>query len=575
MSKKIINSICLGLFCCLSLVAQPPEEEDRKLNGGSITVVKAYDPTLSDAFKVKTMPNTTDTVAVKKRAVTYSIFSVPVASTFRPSKGKITKLKAKPRPDYFDNYARLGLGNYINVLAEFAATLEIDRESDFNVFLNHNSSQGGIDEVVTDDDFSNTSLDLSYDRRTRDLNWTAGAGARYRTANWYGGFPRAALALNEDSDVGLNYFSYGIGGEISLFNGVLKTVDLQAMGLSSGEGASEFRVRLQPQLEFDIRDTAIALGVDLDYLSGSFDTQGFLPAPTDYGYFNLNLNPSINLYGDRYKVELGATVNYVSDIENSEGEFNVYPDILASYKLLDDTVIAFLNISGGRDMNSLQSITDENIFVAPAIAIAPTNRQVDATLGIKGNLSDRFAYKLYGGYRMEENRYFFTSDTGPSNVDATTPDFLAGNTFYTQYGDLNTILVGGSLSYDFTDEINVVLGGEYMNYDVSNGLAFNNIASHLPEFTLDLTGNYEINDQWNVGTTLYFVGEREAFREGVATRSLDAFVDLNIDVTYDINPKLSAFLRGNNLTGGNYEFFNAYPVQNLQIMGGAVYKFDF
>jgi outer membrane receptor protein involved in Fe transport len=106
------------------------------------------------------------------------------------------------------------------------------------------------------------------------------------------------------------------------------------------------------------------------------------------------------------------------------------------------------------------------------------------------------------------------------------------------------------------------------------------VASHLPEFTADLVGNYEINDQWNVGATLYYVGQREAFRIPIArvvgvTESLDSFVDLNLDVNYKINPKLTAFLRGQNLTGGNYEYYLDYPVQNLQIMGGAVYKFDF
>nr|WP_238565969.1 hypothetical protein [Nonlabens ulvanivorans] len=80
-----------------------------------------------------------------------------------------------------------------------------------------------------------------------------------------------------------------------------------------------------------------------------------------------------------------------------------------------------------------------------------------------------------------------------------------------------------------------------------------------------------------MGTTLYFVGERDVFRTGntTATETLDSFIDLNLDINYKINPKLTAFLRGHNLTGGNYQYYLDYPVQNLQILGGAVYKFDF
>lgn len=34
-------------------IGQTTEEEEDRLNGGTITVVKPYDPTISDAFKVR------------------------------------------------------------------------------------------------------------------------------------------------------------------------------------------------------------------------------------------------------------------------------------------------------------------------------------------------------------------------------------------------------------------------------------------------------------------------------------------------------------------------------------------
>ncbi|MDP5099944.1 MAG: TonB-dependent receptor, partial [Nonlabens sp.] len=108
-----------------------------------------------------------------------------------------------------------------------------------------------------------------------------------------------------------------------------------------------------------------------------------------------------------------------------------------------------------------------------------------------------------------------------------------------------------------------------------DGVEFGNVASHLPKFTSDIVANYQLNDKWNLGATLYFVGERDVWRNGEGASTLDSFADLNLDINYQINPKLSAFLRGNNLTGGNYQYYQDYAVQNLQIMGGAVYKFDF
>ncbi|MFT5926793.1 MAG: hypothetical protein ACI9WL_001545 [Rubritalea sp.] len=576
MNFNIKNLIiaAIALFATLA-IGQTTEEEEERLNGGTITVVKPYDPTISDAFKVKSNPSFNDTTKVKKKPVTYSIFSVPVASTFTPAKAGLSRLKPTQKAKYFKNYARLGLGNYLNVLGEFAANFEIDRDSDVGVFFNHNSSQGGINEVIADDSFSDTSLDVSYGRRTRGVNWGITAGARHQAANLYGAYEFTPNSLTEDSDVGFNYLSYGLGGKATFFDSVLKDIDVNLRGTTSSFDASEIRFSAAPQMGFDIMETEVALGVEVDYLSGSFDTQGLLPAPEEYSYLKAGLNPAINLYGDNYKVKLGATVNYLNNSEASESDVFIYPDIIASYILVEEKFIPYVTIGGGLDMNSLQQFADENVFLAPAVNVIPTNRLLDAQLGFKGKLSESFGYQLFGGYKIEENRHFFTKDTGAGITTGPVQPYHSGNVFYTQYGDLNTVLYGATLSFDVNTAFHLTLNATGFSYDVTNGDTFDNIPSHLADFTADLIANYEINEKWNVGATLYYVGERAAFRESTGFEALDSFVDLNLDVNYKINPKLTAFLRGQNLTGGNYEYYLDYPVQNLQIMGGAVYKFDF
>ncbi|MGJ8685264.1 MAG: hypothetical protein ACSHWW_11605 [Nonlabens sp.] len=577
--KLFQSYILVAMACAVSITAAAQGGEEGELNGGTITVVKPYDPTISDAFKVKSTPTVNDTTTVKKKPVTYSIFSVPVASTFTPDKGKLSKRKAPKRAKFFDNYARLGLGNYVNVLGEFAGNFEVDKNTDLGVFLNHNSSQGGIDDATFDDTFSDTSLDVSYGKRNRKSNWGITAGGRYQTANWYGVAPLAlsSVPAGVDVDAGTSYLTLGLSGKAQFFDSVLENVELAFTNLSSGNDATESRVRLLPQLAFEVMEEEISLGVEVDYVTGAFDTQGTIPVADAYSYLNLGINPSINLYGDRYKVELGARMNYLTDNEASEGSFKVYPDINASYILMDEKVIAYADIGGGLDMNTLQNFADENMFIAPAVTVAPTSRQIDAQLGIKGKLSSNFGYKLYGGYSLEENRYFYTKDNSVLLTAVPRLPYEYANTFYTQYGDLSTVSFGGSASVDLNTQFNLTLNAKYMSYDVTNGDSFDNVASQLPSFTADIVGNYDITDKWNVGTTLYFVGEREAFRTGgtTATETLDSFVDLNLDINYKINPKLTAFLRGHNLTGGNYQYYLDYPVQNLQILGGAVYKFDF
>ena len=57
--------------------------------------------------------------------------------------------------------------------------------------------------------------------------------------------------------------------------------------------------------------------------------------------------------------------------------------------------------------------------------------------------------------------------------------------------------------------------------------------------------------------------------------TLDSYVDLNANLGYRFNDRLSIFARGHNLLGDNYEKWADYPVLGLQVMAGATYKFDF
>ncbi|MEC8885006.1 MAG: TonB-dependent receptor, partial [Bacteroidota bacterium] len=72
-------------------------QEKDNLGTEVVNVVKPYTPEIGDAFKVKATPALNDSVNTAKKKVTYGIFSVPVASTFTPAKGKAAQVeKAKP-----------------------------------------------------------------------------------------------------------------------------------------------------------------------------------------------------------------------------------------------------------------------------------------------------------------------------------------------------------------------------------------------------------------------------------------------------------------------------------------------
>src|SRR5690606_42011258 len=145
-----------------------------------VNIVRPFTPSISEAFKIKETPVLTDSVSTEKKEVEYSIFSVPVASTFTPAKGRATTVeKAKPIKLY-DNYATLGFGNYTSILGEFSSNFEISRTDNAGFFFRHNSSQGDIKGVKLDNKYYDTSLDANYTSRQKDATYRLDAGVEHQ-----------------------------------------------------------------------------------------------------------------------------------------------------------------------------------------------------------------------------------------------------------------------------------------------------------------------------------------------------------------------------------------------------------
>ena len=123
------------------------QKKDENIGTEVVNVVKAYTPTISDAFKIKEIPSLDDEVISKKEIVKYTIFSFTVASTFTPSKGSASKVEKEKQEKYFANYATLAAGNYGTAIAELFLTHSLENDDYIGLNLNHHSSTGGLKEV--------------------------------------------------------------------------------------------------------------------------------------------------------------------------------------------------------------------------------------------------------------------------------------------------------------------------------------------------------------------------------------------------------------------------------------------
>ncbi|MBD3891849.1 TonB-dependent receptor [Olleya marilimosa] len=570
--KQIILTIASLL---ITVFAFAQEREGDTIQTGVIDVVKPYTPSISDAFKVKETPTLDDTETATKKEVKYNIFSFPVASTFTPAKGKAAVVDKAKKVKLYDNYATLGVGTYTTVVGEAYLNHAIGRDQIFSAYVGHHSSQGDIENVLTDNGFSDSKLNLTYTKKDRDYSWTALGGFQYQTYNWYGlQQPLFNQATADSLDVGHSFINGYVGGDITFEDAIVSSGSVLYRRFGDNLGSGENRFKANAIGTINIQDNDVDVEVFTDYVGGSFEKAYADPNQINYGNFQIGLAPTFQLKQDDLTVDLGVKAVYLNDTEASKSKFFIYPNIAASYRLVDEVLIAFGGVTGGLNQNSYYDFAQENPFISPNLFIAPTDQQYKAFAGIKGKLSNTMSYSVSGNYTSEKNKALYINN----DISTTSEPYTYGNSFGLVYDDVSTFSVAGELNVDINRNFTLGIKGEYFSYDVTNQME----AWNLPDLTASVFLDYQITDQWFAGANLFYVGERKdqfnipnliSPNTGIVT--LDSYFDANAHVGYHINDRFSVFAKANNIVGEEYTKWQNTPVQGIQFLAGATYKFDF
>ncbi|WP_233131789.1 TonB-dependent receptor domain-containing protein [Robiginitalea sediminis] len=560
--------------------------QDDDLGTETVTVVRSYTPTVSDARKINTLPAINDSIEMRKRPVAYSIFSVPVASTFTPAKGQAAAVERATPEKLYNSYASLALGNYNNAFADFYLSRDFDRGGKrFDLGLNHFSSRGDIEGTPLDTDFYNTELDLTFTRQDRDWNWNVSAGAEHRRYNWYG-LPEGLVTPEQAAglDAVQDYLGAEVSGRLRVEDAYFQEAQVLARHFRDAVSSAENRLQLSGMFSFPLTEESLDVGAELDYVGGHFDNadqgQFFNGDEIDYSSLIAGVRPGLVMLRDNLKLHLGARIMAGLDLENSESNFYIYPDIRASYRLLDETVVAFGGVEGGLQQQSYYAFSRENPFVSPTLQVRPTDRQYEAYLGLKGQLSSTLSYSVKGSYTAENFRpLYILNPQNPSRGDEKAYNY--GNSFRVFYDDIKTLGLFGELQLTLQRNFTLGVNASVYDYDTET----DNPAWNLPALEAGLTLDYQMDSGWYMGANLFYVGEREDFLSVAAPNTapedfpaqiitLDGFFDANAHLGYRINPQLSVYAQASNLANNDYQRWAQFRVQGFQVLAGVSYKFD-
>ncbi|TRX24605.1 TonB-dependent receptor [Flavobacterium franklandianum] len=561
------------------------QKKDENIGTEVVNVVKPYTPTISDAFKVNETPVLDDADNSKKEIINYTIFSFPVASTFTPSKGKAEGVEKEKQAHLFNNYATFGGGNYGVLNAELFVNQDLGTNDYVGGMFRHLSSQGGIKNVELDDAFYNTSIDLTYGIREKDLSWNLDLGYQNQIYNWYGlpmGFGSSLTPNNRANLIyGINpqqvYNNIYLGSKLALEGSIIKEASLKFNHFSDAFGSSENRFYVKPSFEFNINDKLIKTNVIVDYLNGSFEKNYSNTNAIKYGFTNFGIAPSFAMQEDDWTLNIGLGLFYSLDLENKNNKFLIYPQINASYKVVGDLMIFYAGAEGNLEQNTYADFVNANPYLSPTLSIKPTDRQYDIFAGLKGKLTNTVSYNLRASYVNERDKALFKSnDYTETN---TNENYAFGNSFQLVYDDTKTVSFYGELKADISNDVSVGIDGTFSSYttDVQSE------AWNLPAVKLNAKVDFNITERWYAGANVFFVGERKDQQLNTniinviapSPITLDSYFDVNAHLGFKYSDRLTAFLRANNIANQAYQKWMNYPVQGFQVVLGANYKFDF
>lgn len=549
------------------------------LDSEVVNIVKPYTPTVADAFKIKETPTLDDEVNTTKKEVKYNIFSIPVASTFTPAKGKAATVNKAKAIKLYDNYASLGIGNYTTILGEVYLNHELSRGESVGGYFTHHSSGGGIDGLLLDDDFLDTKLNVNYSQRLRDLSWTLEAGGLFQNYNWYG-LPLPYFDATTAGAIDESHTFYGgnVGGKVKFHDYLFKDASARYRRFGDNQGSGENRFVLKASADVPFQDELISTEVTIDYINGSFDRDFYFDNQLKYGNVSIGVAPSYQLTQDDLTLNLGVNLVYRNNTEGGNNNFYIYPNITASYRLVDELMIAFGGLEGGLSQKSYYDFAQENPFVSPTLYIVPTDKKYNASVGLKGKLSNSISYSVSGAYTNENNKALYKSNSLLINA---TEDYHHGNSFGMVYDDIKTFSFGGELNVDVNRNFKLGAKAEYFSYNTSG----QEEAWNLPDLKASLFMDYQIDENWFAGAGLFFVGERkdqfvqensfDNWMPLIQTMTLDSYFDANAHIGYRFDDQLSFFGKVNNIANETYQRWTNTPVQGIQFLLGATYQFDF
>jgi hypothetical protein len=532
-------------------------DEAGELESREIVIEKVREITLRKANRnfEKIPPRPAENI---KAPMTYDFQSFSFQAPQVTTQMRPLKLKQETSRDVHGGYLRLGYGNYASPLLEAYLNTRKDKNKLLGAYLYHHSSgKGPVDGKNSGSGTTGISL----------------AGSSFNDA--------IALSGNVGFENRTTHF-YGYPGDVPVDRDTLKQAYniFRLAGAISNAKNSDFAYKLGAGFsylsdKFDARETEVGLNFGASY---EIDADSKIALKADYTVITRKdahidakprslfvVNPTYNFpAADGLKLSVGFVAAFENDSIDSK-DIHVYPDVKATYPL-SPTVDAVAFLTGGIEKVSLQTLSYENLWLAPDIAIFHTNKTIDFGVGLNARLGNKVS--AHAGLSLSTLKNLYSYVNGPVNSNG----FEDQSKFYAVYdkGTVKRTNLYAALSYAQSEQVKFMLRGDFYGY----GAGDLDEVYHRPTSKLTANASYNIYQKIILSADLIAQGGMKAYDATQdKTVKLDGAFDLNAKAEYLFSPTFSAFVQLNNITSNKYPLYFHYPVRAFQALAGITWSF--
>ena len=346
------------LLCGLTGMVRAQTEIDKE-----IVVVKPYEPSLSDAFKINVLPMVSDSISIRPD-FNYSIEPKKFETAFHVRPISPAKLVGMPLKKLYKSYLKIGMGNYLMPLGELRINSLRSKKGQWGLALRHYSINGKIkldNDLKVSPGYLENSGNL-YGKKIFDKAYLAGnlKGA-WDGVSFYGYNPTLDTILNGD-DIKQRYLK--LDGRVKMGSTHKDSAHLNYTWSADYKYTGD---------KHQNDEHAFLLGADVNKRFRSGNTLG-LGLVGDYYSTSLSID-SINNTVVSAKPWLGkATSGYnyrlavelLADIRGDKVAAHFYPDVYLQIGVVRGMLVPYLGVDGKLQVNNYRSVIEENMYITPA-----------------------------------------------------------------------------------------------------------------------------------------------------------------------------------------------------------------